>query len=555
VEFTRYHEVTGQSRPGGSTQKETMTAVTVDDILSDFPLGFATLITRPAPERSAVERFLIVDADDETSDAGAAFVLLIGVRGRSALPALRRLLKNPPTVVAVKGNREELTEAEELLGAAGTGLLLVDPAADWDRLLSIAKDRIQPRSYQSEVLTLLEEDLFAIAQTTARLTSSHVVIEDAANKVLAYSTVSNDIDELRKASILARRGPRKYELLLKDLGAYRELHRTRLPVRVPARPQDGLRERVAITLFAGDRIMGYIWLQETGDGFTADVDYVLTGSAARASAELIRYRNQQSVHMREDRIARILSGSAEAAATARSGKIPAERPAALILIGMSPTDSQADDAALKHGELASLASIHAAAYKASAVVGQFKGVTAVVIPGLQSAAAEPGLRSMAESIIRDADKHLGISPFAAVSPVAPDLLTLHSVTPITEALLDCVGTSGERSVATVADFEGEILFRDAVRSFLTSPFRHNSLSALLRDDAELAETLRVYFDVSLDVAECAKRMALHKNTVYYRISKAARVTGLDFGKPRDALVAILHIQALDDTNNGRQGRK
>ena len=311
-----------------------MAAVTVDDILSDLPLGFASLILRPAPAGSAIERFLILDADDETSDGGAAFVLLIGVRGRSALPALRRLVKNAPPVVAVKGRREELAEAEELLRDAGTGLLLVDPGADWDRLLSIAKDRIQPPSYQSEVLTLLEEDLFAIAQTTARLTSSHVVIEDAANKVLAYSTVSNDIDELRKASILARRGPRKYELLLKDLGAYRELHRTRLPVRVPARPQDGLRERVAITLFAGDRIMGYIWLQETGAGFGADVDYVLNGSAARASAELIRYRNQQSVHMREDRIARILSGPAEAAASAHSEKISADRPAALILLGM-----------------------------------------------------------------------------------------------------------------------------------------------------------------------------------------------------------------------------
>ncbi len=83
----------------------------------------------------------------------------------------------------------------------------MDPAADWDRLLSIAKDRIQPPSYQREVLTLLEEDLFAIAQTTARLTSSHVVIEDAANKVLAYSTVTNAIDELRKASILIHLRP------------------------------------------------------------------------------------------------------------------------------------------------------------------------------------------------------------------------------------------------------------------------------------------------------------------------------------------------------------
>lgn len=532
-----------------------MAAVTVDDILSDLPLGFGSLLLRPAPDRTVIERFLIVDADDDMSDAGAAFVLLIGVRGRSAAPALRRLLKNPPPVIAVKGTREELADAGELLGAAGTGLLLVDPAADWDRLLSIAKDRLQPRSYQSEVLTLLEEDLFAVAQTTARLTSSHVVIEDAANKVLAYSTVSNDIDELRKASILARRGPRKYELLLKDLGAYRELHRTRLPVRVPARPQDGLRERIAVTLFAGERIMGYIWLQETGGGFGADVDYVLTGSAARASAELIRYRNQQSVHMREDRIARILSGPAEAAASARSGKIPAERPAALILIGMSQADSQSDDAALKHGELASLASIHAAAYKASAVVGQFGGDTAVIIPGLQSAAAEPGLRSMAESIVRDAAMHLGIRPFAAVGPVVPDLLALHSVTPITEALLDCAARSGESSVATVADFEGEILVRDAVRSFRSSVFRHRSLSALLRDDGELAETLRMYFDVSLDVAECAKRMALHKNTVYYRISKAARITGLDFGNPRDALVVLLHVQEWADIHRELQGRK
>lgn len=524
-----------------------MAAATVDDILADLPLGFASLILRPDRTDAAIERFLIVDADDETSDGGSAFVLLIGVRGRSALPAVRRLLKNPPLVLAVKGSQEELAEAEELLRAAGTGLLLVDPAADWDRLFSIAKDRIQPRSYQSEVLTLLEEDLFAIAQTTARLTSSHVVIEDAANKVLAYSTVTNAIDELRKASILARRGPRKYELLLKDLGAYRELHRTRLPVRVPARPQDGLRERVAISLFAGERIMGYIWLQETGAGFGDDVDYVLTGSAARASAELIRYRNQQSVHMREDRIVRLLSGPAEAAASAHSEKIPADRPAALILIGLSAAEAQMDDAALKHGELANLASIHAAAYKPSAIVGQFHGDTAVILPGLQSANAGAGLRSLAEAIVKDAGKHLGISPYAAVGPTVPDLVSIHSVTGISEALLGCMRRSAGASVATVDDFEAEILFHDAVENFTTASFRHRSLWALLRDDAELAETLRALFDASLDVAECAKRMQLHKNTVYYRIGKASRITGLDFGNPRHSLVAHLHVQEWTDS--------
>ena len=47
-----------------------MAAVTVDDILSDLPLGFASLILRPAPASSAIDRFLIMDADDETSDGG-----------------------------------------------------------------------------------------------------------------------------------------------------------------------------------------------------------------------------------------------------------------------------------------------------------------------------------------------------------------------------------------------------------------------------------------------------------------------------------------------------
>ena len=302
--------------------------------------------------------------------------------------------------------------------------------------------------------------------------------------------------------------------------------------------------------------MGYIWLQETGDGFGADVDYVLTGSAARASAELIRYRNQQSVHMREDRIARILSGPAEAAASAHSEKIPADRPAALILIGMSAAEAQADDAALKHGELANLASIHAAAYKPSAIVGQFNGDTAVIVPALQSANAEAGLRSLAEAIVRDAGKHLGISPFAAVGPDRPrsavDSLRDRA---IREALLGCMRRLRER----LGGHGGRLRGGDPL------PRRSGELHGLglpppqplgpAPRRRELAETLRAYFDASLDVAECAQRMKLHKNTVYYRISKVSRVTGLDFGNPRHSLVALLHVQEWAGTHKEHVGKK
>ena len=101
----------------------------------------------------------------------------------------------------------------------------------------------------------------------------------------------------------------------------------------------------------------------------------------------------------------------------------------------------------------------------------------------------------------------------------------------------------------------DILFHEAVENFTASDFRHRSLWALLRDDDELAETLRAYFAASLDVAECAQQMRMHKNTVYYRISKISRVTGLNFNNPRDSLVALLHLQEWAGKHKEHLGKK
>jgi DNA-binding PucR family transcriptional regulator len=50
-------------------------------------------------------------------------------------------------------------------------------------------------------------------------------------------------------------------------------------------------------------------------------------------------------------------------------------------------------------------------------------------------------------------------------------------------------------------------------------------------------------------------MQLHKNTVYYRINKVSRVTGLTFSNPRDSLVALLHVQEWAGTQKEHLGKK
>ena len=221
---------------------------------------------------------------------------------------------------------------------------------------------------------------------------------------------------------------------------------------------------------------------------------------------------------------------------------------------MSAAEAQEDDAALKHGELASLASIHAAAYKPSAIVGQFTVTPQWSVPGSSPPTPKPdfGAWPRQSSGRRKAPRH---QPLRRSRTHRPDLLSIHSVTAKTEALLGCMRRSRDRSVATVDDFEVDILFHEAVENFTASDFRHHSLWTLLRDDSELADTLRAFFEASLDVAECAQRMKLHKNTVYYRISKVGRATGLNFSDPRHSLVALLHIQEWAGKQKEHLGKK
>ncbi|MDP5226145.1 MULTISPECIES: hypothetical protein [Arthrobacter] len=185
----------------------------------------------PVPADSLATKAIILDQEDIDADVSGSVVCLVGIRGREALPTARRLAPRKPVALVLKGTSDEVPEIEELLRPAGVGLFLIEPASGWEFVLAVINGRIQTTDYHSDVRALIEEDLFAIAQTTARMTSSHVVIEDAANKVLAYSTVSNDIDELRRASIL-----------------------TRSMVLVPARLEDGLRERAAI---ASSQVNGF----------------------------------------------------------------------------------------------------------------------------------------------------------------------------------------------------------------------------------------------------------------------------------------------------------
>ncbi|MBO1269124.1 PucR family transcriptional regulator [Arthrobacter cavernae] len=522
---------------------EDVVGVLLSDVLEDIGVDNGQLLLAPGPDNQFVRETVIVDAEDQETVQCGTLVMLIGSRGRAALPKIRTLIPDLPTAIAVKGSEDELDAVQELLRPSGIGLIAVAPAMRWDQFESIARDRIREPALSGEASSIMHRDLFAIAQTTATLTNGHVVIEDPANRVLAYSPASNDVDELRRLSILARRGPERYQKLLKESGVYKHLQAAEAPIHVEANPQEGLRERVAIGIHAGSRVLGYIWLQEGTEPLAPNTDRIMVGAARHAAIELVRHRNEQSQSMRRDRVSSLLSGTAQVHSQAQSAGIDPSRPAALVLISAGGLNQSASGLQLRRGELANLAAIHAAAYRPGAVVGAIGLEIAIILPDLDPVKSLPAINRLVNVIVRDAKTHLHFQVQAAVGPVVERLDSLHTTLEHVRSVLTVLEGTPSIHVASYSDVETTVLTKELLDLLASrTRLRHEGITRLCRRYPEFATTLLTYLEFFGDVNRCAEELAIHRNTVHYRLRRACEVAGIDLQLPDERLLAHLQIR-------------
>jgi hypothetical protein len=192
-----------------------MRGTPLDQLLEGIEGALVELPVAPAGGQPVVLGVAILDPDDEFGDHHGELVLVIGVRGRESLPFLRAAARSGAVAVAVKPGPSGAVG--ELAGAAtdaGVALLAVRPQVRWDQLGSLLRERLDAAELvgglphgDSGGPGAAGEDLFALAEATALVTGGIVDIEDAANRVLAYSRSDDAVDELRRLSILGWQGP------------------------------------------------------------------------------------------------------------------------------------------------------------------------------------------------------------------------------------------------------------------------------------------------------------------------------------------------------------
>ena len=203
---------------------------------------------------------VILDPDDVPDVRPGDLVLVVGARGRAALPLVKAAAAGGAVAVAVKADAPAPV-LRQAAADAGVALLAVRPEVRWEHLEALARGvvtnaRLTADAGAGEAVG----DLFGLAQTIAALTGGIVSIEDAAGQVLAYSASSEGADELRRQTILGRGCPESFLAHLREWGVNERIRDGEV-VEVAERPDLGAARRLVVGIQAGERALGTIWVQ------------------------------------------------------------------------------------------------------------------------------------------------------------------------------------------------------------------------------------------------------------------------------------------------------
>jgi DNA-binding PucR family transcriptional regulator len=541
--------------------------IPLDQLLEGIEGALVELPQVPAGGRRPVLGVAILDPDDEFGDHHGELVLVIGVRGRESLPFLRAAARNGAVAVAVKpGPSGAVAELAEAATEAGVALLAVRHGVRWDQLGALLRERLEAAELHAEVHHELPpglvgarvsdspgEELFALAEATALVTGGIVDIEDTGNRVLAYSRSDDAVDELRRLSILGWQGPETYMRMLREWGVLDRLRDGEHVVRVDARPELGIRARLAVGIRAGSRYLGTIWVQQRFSPavvpFAERAEEALVGAARLAAAEILRRRTGAGPASGGAQLVELLTGRANTDLVA--GRLGLDPAAGALVVGFAgPVESDAPARALHRDQVRAVVSVYATAYHRSALVGALEDRVYAVLSGVPESRIEPALPVWVRDVVDVARERTGLSWRAGIGSPVSGLAALPGARAEADRVLDALarapGSAAVAAVATISELRAEMLLGEVVDVLAGRPeLRHPGVAALLEHDrrrgGELVASLLAYLDALGDVRSAAASLHVHPNTLRHRLRRATAVSGMALDDPRERLSCHLQL--------------
>lgn len=478
----------------------------------------------------------LVEADGPVHVERGDVVLAVGVRSLDdALEVVGKA--RDAAALVLRRSWADRDDVRSRCAERGLPLLAIPDEAPWSPVMAMLRKALEAAQTgrSPEPADDLYSDLFDMADKVGGLLGAPVTIEDAASRVLAYSTGQEDVDQARMSTIVGRRVPREVRNHFRSVGVFRHLARSDEPLFVPAANQS-TRPRYVIPVRAGGEWLGSIW------AVVDEPPRAARSGELRAAVDvialyLLRLRTHTELHRQTqlDHVRTALRGDT----TDRPEWLGPEPWRVAALTGPEGLGIEARAElwvilARRHGWR-------------QPVVVDLDGLLYAVL----SDSSGPGSTAWFTDLVRAESRHsptVGLRLGSAVGTVAE---LLRSRTEAAE--LSTVELTGHRgAVALVEDCWPELVLARALSGMAGVPLISPVARLISPDtDATLLATLEAVVDHWGEVGRAARVLGVHPNTVRYRLARLAEACPLDLDDSAQRLAVRLELaRARADAANG-----
>jgi len=361
-------------------------------------------------------------------------------------------------------------------------------------------------------------DLQNIVDEVSRVLATPVVLEDRDFNLVVFAAHADEVDPVRQRTILSRRSTAEVQQWFEAFG----IATTDRPVRTPADPTRGIVARACLPARWNGVTYGYLWaLDEHHHLDDAALERVMHHAVRAGTVMAQRARTRQSL---DGQVRDLLTGDRDVAEAAAEeidglGALGRDVPACAVVFDL---DAPRDPPPLNLWRL-----------PRAVVAVATDGDVVLLVPA--TLAVRDVARDARLLYTERLEPALHDAVVAGVGGVRPDLAGISgSVREARLAARVAHSVPRFRPVAAWADLGVHRLLACGPRRALREAAVDAAVEPLLIHP-ELAATAAAFLDHAGNVQRAATELAIHRQTLYYRLRRIEELTGLDLADGRDRL--------------------